>query len=293
VTAHRVLRVSVTRRAGLRWRSGSASFLGTLTAILVSLLFLTSATGGSGSHPSGISPLTSPNYFPRGTDFLSGYAALNSTGNDSFTVTQVEGTWTQPSVNCSNHSGIVEMWVGIDGVGPAIINTASLIQSWNSTVERTGTYAQCWAGSATYFMWWQLLPTTVLHRIPSITLHPGDKISASVTYVGATGNYSLRIADGNRSFTQQATEPGTNRTSAECILDRPSANHSLANFGETKFTSCMATISGVSEPINGFGVLIGLDMYNRLRDKPVAIANYPEVNGCTDGCFNESWSAYY
>jgi peptidase A4-like protein len=206
---------------------------------------------------------------------------------DNFTVTHVSGSWIQPSVNCT-HNGIAEMWVGIDGV-----NATMGLTSGSTTIERTGSYASCWAGNATYFLFWQLVPATILHHIPTITVRPGDSITASVTYVTSKAKFTLMVADGNQSFTKKAAEPGTLRSSAECILSRPSLNHSVADFGKTRFTSCFATMGGVARTIFNSPTEAEVPMVNRADNEAVVLSGLTGVAPGPMGAFNVTWEAYY
>ena len=100
--------------------------------------------------------------------------------------------------------------------------------------------------------------------ISSMTIQPGDSISASVQYLASgthAGDFELTITDNSRandSFTtfqlSSATQsPTAARSSAEWIVEAPTVGGNiadLANFGSVTFTSASATINGVSGPID-------------------------------------------
>src|SRR5439155_9890833 len=130
----------------------------------------------------------------------SGYARAGS-------FTRVSGAWVVPSVASSRKATYSSQWVGIDG-----FNNSSLIQ--------TGTEADFYNGSAHYGAWWEILPAAET-VIPSITVHPGDHMSATITK-GSGNNWTISISDTTRgtSFTTSKTYAG-HGTSAEWIEEAP------------------------------------------------------------------------
>ena len=85
------------------------------------------------SHGGGLSHATSTS-----TNW-SGYAASGST------YTSVSTTFTQPSVKCSSGDQYSSFWVGLDG-------------DTSSSVEQTGTEADCNGKTAEYSAWYELYP---------------------------------------------------------------------------------------------------------------------------------------
>ena len=137
----------------------------------------------------------------------SGYAKTGS-------FTRATGAWVVPSVARSGKPTYSSQWVGIDG-----FNNGSLIQ--------TGTEADFYNGSAHYGAWWEILPAAET-VIPSITVHPGDRMSASITK-GSGSNWTITISDTTtgKTFTtvKNYTGPGT---SAEWIEEAPSVGGHVA-----------------------------------------------------------------
>jgi hypothetical protein len=100
--------------------------------------------------------------------------------------------------------------------------------------------------------------------INSMTIQPGDSITASVTYITSgtyAGDFQLSIDDTSRSndsFTtyqsSSATQsPLAKRTSAEWIVEAPTVGSGVStidDFGSVTFTNATATINGVTGPIN-------------------------------------------
>jgi hypothetical protein len=173
-----------------------------------------------------------------------GYAALGSTG----TVTVVSGAWTQPAVSCgSGKTTDVATWVGIDGYS-------------SKTVEQTGTSGDCTAGVASYYAWYEFYPAASV-SISSITVHAGDKITASVTYSG--GKFTTNLTDGGKSFVKTGTVSAAKRTSAECIVERDEVGgvlNKLSKFTTDSFSSCTATISGTTGGVGSFATVSKINM---------------------------------
>jgi hypothetical protein len=170
-------------------------------------------------------------------------------------VSAVSGSWIVPGVTGpstgATHSAV---WVGIDGYG-------------NSTVEQVGTEQNYINGKPVYDAWWEMYstgdgqPAQVIH---SMTIAPGDMISASVQYLSSgahAGQFQLSITDWSRandSFTtyqtsSQTQNPLAQRSSAEWIVEPFTFDGSisaLANFNTVFFANATAVINGVYGTIN-------------------------------------------
>lgn len=133
-----------------------------------------------------------------------GYAFYPDSGH----VTSVQATWKVPKVNCTkeNPTARTAVWVGTWGTGDS---------SW---LPQVGTDSECKAGylavyqlphspDSSWLTWisgiqyWSLGPAVV----PKFPVHPGDVITASVTYTGKIliGNQQFQIAIKNRSTGQK------------------------------------------------------------------------------------------
>jgi Peptidase A4 family len=144
-----------------------------------------------------------------------GWASSNWSGYaKTGAYTSVTAAWVVPSVASSRQATYSSQWVGIDG-----FNNANLIQ--------TGTEADFYNGSAHYAAWWEILPAAET-VIPSITVHPGDHMSASITK-GSGSSWTITITDTTtgRSSTTQHTYSGPG-TSAEWIEEAPSVGGRIA-----------------------------------------------------------------
>jgi hypothetical protein len=191
----------------------SVAIVGVLAAVAA-----LSATGGAASsvrHAPNhkITNSTSTNW--------SGYAVTGGR------YTQVSSSWTVPAVSCTG-TAYSSFWVGLDG-------------DTSNTVEQTGTDSDCSGSTPQYYAWYEMYP-----KFPSNfnnPVHPGDKMSASVTTNGS-GSFTLTISDGTAwSRTVTARLKSAKLASAEVIAEAPSGSGGvlpLANFGTVSFSGATA-----------------------------------------------------
>jgi Peptidase A4 family len=155
----------------------------------------------------------------------SGYAA--TTGR----FTSASATWTQPTASCTSATTYSSFWVGLDGYS-------------STTVEQTGTDADCSGGSPVYYAWYEMYPK--FPKNLSLAIHPGDTIHASVTTSG-NGAFTLTISDRTTGATFTTTQKlrSAKLSSAEVIAEAPSSSGGvlpLTNFGTVGFSA--ATVNG-------------------------------------------------
>jgi Peptidase A4 family len=157
----------------------------------------------------------------------SGYSAINGR------YTSVSAHWTQPAASCTSQMTYSSFWVGLDGDG-------------SSTVEQTGTSADCSGGSPRYYAWYEMYPKFPVNL--SIAIRPGDSITGSVTTDGR-GRFTLTIHDnttgGNFVTTQMLKR--AKLASAEAIAEAPSGSGGvlpLTNFGTVSFSA--VTVNGAA-----------------------------------------------
>ncbi len=178
----------------------------------------------------------------------SGYAVTGSTGS----VTDAKGSWIVPSIvgSCPSTNQYSSFWVGIDGFN-------------SNTVEQTGTDSDCQNDAPTYYAWFEFYPHPSF-IISSLTIHPGDHVSAEAKY--SSGKFVVSITDvtTGQSFSTSSNVHSAQRSSAEWIAEAPSSSGGilpLSDFGTVYFGqdttgiggTCFATISGNSASIGSFG----------------------------------------
>jgi hypothetical protein len=177
--------------------------------------------------------------------------------------TQVMGSWVVPTANCTEtpatRSGNVysSFWVGIDGYT-------------SPTVEQIGTdsdsdYNSDGGSVATYYAWYEFYPAEG-YEITSLTVSPGDQISAEVSYSGSEFTVTLTNVTTEESFTKSQRVRKALRSSAEWIAESPCCTRGggivpLSDFGTVDFGASYTGVAGTnyasdisrSGPISAFG----------------------------------------
>jgi peptidase A4-like protein len=162
-----------------------------------------------------------------------GYA----TSEPGTTFRHVSGTWVAPAAHCgSGDRRYSAVWLGLGG-----------LHTTARALEQVGTEADCAGGKGYYSAWYEIVPAAPVKL--GLTVRPGDTMSASVAVSGHS--VKLFLADRTRgtSFTKQFDAAQIDVSSAEWIVEAPSACGDdgrcralpLANFGTTSFTSVKAT----------------------------------------------------
>jgi hypothetical protein len=189
----------------------------------------------------------------------SGYADVSSTSN---TFTNVSGQWRTPRVRCTREDELTSEWVGLDGYH-------------NGTVEQDGTLSWCYLGRPTYFTWWEMYPAGTIEVGNS--LHPGDKITASVSRAGTS--YTLALTDSthpaNSFSTTQACTTCLN-TSAEWIAERPAfaiGIAPLADYGSWTLSGASETAGTTTGTISSYPAYYKIDMVDATGTYPLSLTS--------------------
>ncbi len=224
--------------------------------------------------------------------FLSGPAASSTSSTNwagwavtgpTHSVSKVTASWIEPKIQgrCPSTGQYASFWVGIDGYS-------------SPTVEQLGTDSDCSGGSPSYYAWYELYPAGS-HLISSLTISPGDVISASVSFAG--GKFTLKLTDvtTGHSFSKTAKR-SADRTSAEWIAEAPYSNRilPLADFGVVDFgrsytgvaTTDNATISGTSGTIGSFSNAVSITM---VTARGSATKATPSALSGSGSSFNVTW----
>ena len=173
----------------------------------------------------------------------SGYSVISDYINPQPVVTGVNGSWTVPKVTVSQTDAFSAAWIGIGG-------------QLDETLIQVGTEQDSISGTEEYSAWYELLPDLSI-TITTMNIAPGDKITASITLANsATNTWTIEITDTtNHQKFQQNFHYNSSQLSAEWIVERPTIDHSLgtlANFGNTTFTTTSATMQGNVGSIKDF-----------------------------------------
>jgi hypothetical protein len=156
----------------------------------------------------------------------SGYAVLGSAFE------WAKGSWVVPVANCSGvgrfQQQYAAFWVGLDGYN-------------SNTVEQTGTDSDCEGTTPTYYAWYEFYPRASV-EIGSLSIKPGDVMSAIVYYNSATDRFAVSITDEStgQSFATTGAVAGATRSSAEWITEAPCCTLTdgilpLSDFGTVNF----------------------------------------------------------
>lgn len=158
-------------------------------------------------------------------------------------VVGVNASWTVPRIGVFSSDAYSSIWVGIGG------------QS-EKTLIQAGTEHDSISGYEYYSIWYEMLPADAV-RINSVSISPGDSITASVTLVNANINqWAIRIRDVTsgqgfyRTFIYNSS-----RLSADWIVERPHINSGvtlLANFGTIRFSDSYAKVGDTVGKISSF-----------------------------------------
>jgi hypothetical protein len=150
-------------------------------------------------------------------------------GETGGTYSQVLGVWTVPDVKKTSGPTYSSSWIGIDG-------------EFNRHLIQTGTEQDYYNGKAHYDAWWEILPAAET-LIPSLTVSPGDLMSADIAHSSGT-SWSISIVDNTTqqtfSITKNYTGPGA---SVEWIQEATTINGkvaTLAKYGEVTFSNLEA-----------------------------------------------------
>src|SRR5919202_7101710 len=217
----------------MRLRTTRTALLAALAAGAAALsLSIPGVAAASGPSPHGVSWAGPVHKLTHGVahSTSSNWAGYAVTGGR---YTSVSATWTQPAVSCTSTNTWSSFWVGLDGDG-------------SSTVEQTGTEADCSSGRAVYSSWYEMYPKFPANFSDPVA--PGDVFYASVTTNGA-GSFTLFLQNKTRgwSHTVSATQKSASLASAEVIAEAPSSSGGvlpLSNFGTVGFSG--AKVNGAT-----------------------------------------------
>ena len=188
----------------------------------------------------------------------SGYAATGNNGH----FTSVSSSWVQPTAHCAFGDQYSAFWVGLDGYS-------------SSTVEQTGSEADCIGRTAEYSAWYEFYPAYPVYFNHKVK--PGDHFTGSVTY--GSGQFTVTLTDSSEPWTQTVSQavPGAVRSSAEVIAEAPCCTGSgnplpLTNFGTVSFNSAMVNGAGLcqSTPVEIIIPAVGVSQISNCENFSVA-----------------------
>jgi hypothetical protein len=203
----------------------------------------------------------------------------------------VSGTWTVPHVSCvAGHASYSAVWVGLGGYRESA-----------RSLEQVGVDADCSpAGRPRYTSWYELLPAAPIAL--ALSIHPGDRVSASVTAKGHAVTLRLRDLTSAARFTTTKRPARIDLSSAEWIVEAPSECSSagscstlaLSDFGAVPFAAASATMSGhtgdLSDPLWSLTALeLRQSRGRRVQASDLQVLATPTAPSQSDGSFAVGW----
>ena len=175
----------------------------------------------------------------------SGFSVVSNLNDPQPRFTMVNASWTIPTVKVSVDNSFSAEWIGLGG---QFEQTQTLIQA--------GVEQNSIGGQTTYRAWYELVPRTIV-SINSLSISPGDRITASISLADpGTNTWNVEIRDGtNGQFFSRNLVYSASALSAEWIVERPTVarrSETLADFGQVTFTDCGATLNGKDGTISSF-----------------------------------------
>jgi hypothetical protein len=211
----------------------------------------------------------------------SGYAVLGTA------FTSAKASWVVPAAKCPSGTQYAAFWVGLDGYS-------------SKTVEQTGTDSDCDGARPSYYAWYEFYPQPSI-EIGSLSIKPGDNMSASVTYSGSEFTVTITDQTTGKSFSKSSTVSGAKRSSAEWIAEAPCCTFSggilpLADFGTVLFGEDSTGVSGTnyatdsttSGPIGDFSIIEEITMARKKSGKLEAVPSALSSDGTS---FSVTWDA--
>lgn len=196
------------------------------------------------------------------------WSGYDVTGHGPYT--SVAASWVQPAVDCTTTpTGYSSFWVGLDG-------------DTTSTVEQTGTEADCSSGTPRYYGWYEMYPKFPVNY--SNVVKPGDTMQASVTSQSG-GTFRLTLTDQTRGWTDTATAKlkRATRGSAEVIVEAPSSSGGvlpLADFGTASFSGAKVNGSLLSSSTPGIDPITMVSSSGTVKAQPGSLSS---------GSFSDTW----
>lgn len=205
--------------------------------VIIALGYYTSTMHNDLPSSSSPTPIPTPTITVTTDLNWGGYAVASDFNDPQPVVTGVSGSWIVPEIALSQNDTFSAIWIGIGG-------------TFGKTLIQTGTEQDCVNSETSYFAWYELLPDYSI-TIPTMSVSPGDTISASITLSDPTTDlWTVSITDlsNGQSFNQDFIY-GSNKLSAEWVVERPVINNvlsQLADFGTITFSDCTATLNSKS-----------------------------------------------
>jgi hypothetical protein len=178
---------------------------------------------------------------------------------------RVSATWVAPAVSCgSGGRRYSAVWLGLGG-----------LHTTSTALEQVGTEADCAGGKGYFSAWYELVPAAPV--TVKLTVRPGDTIAAAVTVSGHAVKLFIANRTRGTSFATQLQAAQADVSSAEWIVEAPSAcvdngdcqelplaRLDATSFADVKATSATGHSGTISDPAWS-NVAITLSPHRRSR----------------------------
>jgi len=180
--------------------------------------------------------------------------------------TSVTGSWVVPTVNApltKRSNQYSATWAGIDGFNDGTLIQAGTEQDWRG-------------GAAFYQSWWEILPAPET-PISSITVHPGDVMSVSISK-GPQWTITVTDTTTAQSFTIKRTYHGA-LSSAEWIQEAPTVGVRVAALADdSTFAFDQLTANGANPGLTSSEAGVMAKNHGRIVISSPSLPN-PNQNG--------------
>jgi hypothetical protein len=219
------------------------------------------------------------------------------------TFTAVSSSWTEPAVYCTNSgsSSSGSLLGGLLGTGGGSGSDATSYSSFwdgldgytSSSVEQTGTAADCTSTGPSYYAWYEMYPAGETQLPASYKVEPNDVMVGTVNYSG--GDFIMVLQDKTQNWTYTTNPlsgPSLARSSVEFVAEAPSScdvlfcdGLPLADFGTVNFTNAsVVDTSGLQGDIAQFpDAAIQMSSDGTVKATPDAL-------NATNNGFSVTWS---
>jgi hypothetical protein len=261
---------------GASWSPAAASFLS--SAAENGYEYRAVFTNAAGSATTAAATLTVP---ATTTENFSGYIDYAESA-ESYTA--VSASWVVPTVTCqAGQTSWAAQWPGIGDGG---------------TVQQDGTETDCFNGVPTYWAWYEMYGDDAVNNGYAVALgqqsypvFPGDQMTGSVTFNGASWQLALSDATQSWSFQTQIAQPspGLSQGSAEWMVEDPDGCtpqcQTLAQYTPVQFSGASAAAGGHSGSISAFPATL-----MQMRQGSSLLATVGPLDAAGDS-FGDSWLA--
>ena len=201
---------------------------------------------------------------------------------------QISGSWTVPTAT-QHTAGQAENSADWIGIGGGCVDAGCTVG--DQTLIQTGTEQDVSAtGQASYDAWWEIIPVPET-IFPNLAVHPGDRMTASISDATAPEVWTITLTDDTTGQTATQTVPyPSSMDTAEWIEETPleigTGGTGLAALPNLTSPSWSGT------QVNGAPANLKTSEEMDLVDSSGNVIGAPSAPGSDDNSFNEcTWAS--